>query len=86
MSQIDTHGEHPETVTRNARIGLVLFAIYVFFYAGFMILAVFFPHLMSSTWLGGVNVAIKYGMGLILVAFVLAAIYLFMTRRASTRS
>lgn len=85
MSQLDTHDEHPETVSRNARLGLVLFAIYVLLYAGFMALAAFWPHLMSEPIFGGVNLAIKYGMGLILAALILAAIYLYLTRRQATK-
>jgi uncharacterized membrane protein (DUF485 family) len=70
------------SIARNARYGIVLFLIYSAFYAGFVALSVFAPQDMKSpvNWLGGVNVAIAYGMGLIVLALVLAAIYLFATR------
>ena len=65
----------------HARIGIVLFAIYVVLYAGFMILAAFRPDLMDApTPLGSVNLAIMYGMGLILAAFVLAVVYIYLCR------
>ena len=65
--------------TRNARAGLVLFVIYVFFYAAFVALSAFAPKVMTSE-VGGVSVAVVYGFGLILLAFVLALVYMLMTR------
>ena len=50
-------------------------------YLGFMILAAYFPEQMARTTpIGSVNVAIVYGIGLILAAFVLAIIYTFISR------
>jgi uncharacterized membrane protein (DUF485 family) len=70
------------SIARNAKYGIILFFIYSAFYAGFVGISVFAPEDMKSpvNWLGGVNVAIAYGMGLIVLALVLAAIYLFATR------
>ena len=60
----------------NARLGLVMFAIYTLAYAGFMGMCTFaLPTMAEAPW--GVNWAIIYGMGLILGAFVLAVIYMF---------
>jgi uncharacterized membrane protein (DUF485 family) len=64
---------------RNARAGLTLFGIYVLFYAGFVALAAFARQKMEAQ-IGGVNVAIVYGFGLIVLAFVLALIYMRITR------
>ena len=61
--------------TRNARLGLVLFGVYVLLYAGFVLLNAFSPQTMESTPLAGVNLAILYGFGLIAAALVLAAVY-----------
>lgn len=63
----------------NARIGIILFLIYLAFYAGFILLSAYAQGVMKEpiAWLGGVNFAIAYGMGLILLAMVLAIIYLF---------
>jgi uncharacterized membrane protein (DUF485 family) len=69
-----------DLVNRNARYGLVLFAVYVILYGGFIFLAVFRPDVMESTGLGGVNVAILYGMGLIGGALLLALIYMALCR------
>src|SRR6476469_8240749 len=72
---------HPETVSRNARVGLWLFAVYLLLYGGFMALNAFFPQQMAAAPLGGVNLAVLYGLVLILSAFVLALVYVFLVRR-----
>jgi uncharacterized membrane protein (DUF485 family) len=61
--------------TRNARLGLVLFGVYLLLYGGFVLLAAFSPETMELTPLAGVNLAIWYGFGLIVAAIVLALIY-----------
>lgn len=68
--------DHPEVSAANARSGLVLFFIYLAFYAGFMGLAAFAPQTMGRSVLGGVNLAITYGLGLIVGALVVAALYM----------
>jgi uncharacterized membrane protein (DUF485 family) len=67
------------TIARNARYGLWLFLVYVIFYAGFIAISAFkFDALRAN--IGGVNLAIAYGMGLILLAFLLALVYMGITR------
>lgn len=61
--------------TRNSRIGLKLFAVYLLLYGGFVLLNTFWPATMDATPVAGINVAILYGFGLIIAAFVLALIY-----------
>jgi uncharacterized membrane protein (DUF485 family) len=61
--------------TRNSRIGLALFGAYLVVYGGFVVLAAFSPETMEATPLAGVNLAIWYGFGLIVVAIVLALVY-----------
>jgi uncharacterized membrane protein (DUF485 family) len=72
-------GDHPEVSARNARNGMVLFAIYFLLYAVFMGLSAFSPSTMAKTF-AGVNLAIWYGMVLILAAFVLALVYMYLAR------
>lgn len=64
---------------RNARIGLFLFALYLAFYAAFVILTAFAADWMQ-TEIAGVNVAIYSGFGLIVGAFLLALVYLWLSR------
>ncbi len=61
--------------SRNARIGLVLFVVYLALYGGFVFLSAFSPESMESTPVAGVNLAILYGFGLIIAALILALIY-----------
>jgi len=68
--------DHPELSAANARSGLVLFFIYLAFYGGFVGLAAFAPQSMGRPAIGGVNLAITYGLALILGAFVIAAAYM----------
>src|SRR3954469_23178768 len=75
---------HAPTIARNVRYGLVLFAIYLALYGGFIALAAFAPARMKEPVMGGINLAVLYGMGLIIAAFVLALIYMVATRLAHT--
>ena len=72
---------HPETISRNARVGLWLFGVYLVLYGGFMALNAFFPQRMATAPFGGVNLAVMYGLLLIVGAFVLALLYMFLVRR-----
>ena len=61
--------------TRNSRIALLLFVIYLALYGGFVLLAAFSPETMERTPFAGVNLAIWYGFGLIIAALILALVY-----------
>ena len=56
------------------RLGFVLFWIYVALYVGFIAVVVFRPGLLAARPLGGVNLAIAWGLGLIGAAILLAVI------------
>ena len=60
---------------------MILFFVYLGFYAGFMGLAAFAPAVMGRPAVVGVNLAIVYGMGLIAGALVVAAIYMWLCGR-----
>jgi hypothetical protein len=91
MSDLHPHHEdHPETISRAARRGLLLFLVYFALYAGFLLLNVFEPEAMQDTvlplggdWylgLHGLNLALVYGLFLIVAAIVLAFCYMHLTR------
>jgi len=75
---MDRKRRHPDDGTEASRLGLFLFWIYVALYGGFMALVLVRPDLLSLRPLGGVNLAILYGMGLIAAAFVLAVVYMLL--------
>lgn len=64
----------------NQNLGLVLFAVYCLFYFGFIVVTVYDYTLLSTELFAGVNLAIIYGIGLILLAILLAVIYAFLAR------
>lgn len=66
--------------TRNARIGYVLFGVYLLLYGGFVLLNAFAPETMEATPVEGVNLAILYGFGLILAAILLSLVYGFLCK------
>lgn len=73
---LDKEVEDATVIAHNTRIGLILFAVYVVFYGGYMVLSAFWPEVMSWDVLAGVNLAVTYGFALIGIALVLALIYL----------
>ncbi|MCG5056238.1 MAG: DUF485 domain-containing protein [Myxococcales bacterium] len=73
--------DSPVLQRRNARYGLWLFAVYLAFYGGFMALNVLSPETMKGAALFGLNVAIVYGMFLIVAALGLALVYTRLCRR-----
>jgi uncharacterized membrane protein (DUF485 family) len=80
MADFDHRPAAPEAIdeadaARNARYGLALFAVYAILYGAFMLLNAFMPERMKETALAGVNLAVIYGLGLIVAAFLLALVY-----------
>ncbi len=72
--------ESPILAARNAKIGMVLFVIYLVLYAGFVLLCAFAPERMAERPAAGVNLAIWYGFGLLGAALGLALVYSWLCR------
>jgi len=70
----------PQQASRNAKRGLVLFAIYSSIYGLFVALNAFVPQSMETIVWSGLNLAVTYGLGLIGLAFLLALLYAWMCR------
>ncbi len=68
----------------NARIGFILFAVYSLFYGSFVLLNAFTPDMMEIRPVAGINLAILYGFGLIIVALVLSLVYGMMCQTESS--
>ena len=66
----------------NTRVGMILFAIYLLLYGGFVFLSGWSPESLESKPVAGVNLAILYGFGLIIAAFALALLYGLLARRS----
>ena len=65
---------------RKSNIGLRMTIMYSMVYGGFVALSVFRPAIMGSKALFGMNLAITYGLFLILFAVLLAVIYNLMVK------
>ncbi|MFW5802546.1 MAG: DUF485 domain-containing protein [Verrucomicrobiota bacterium] len=68
-----------------ARLGVWMFGVYCVLYAGFVLINAIKPELMAGPGLFGVNLAITYGMVLIVVAIVLGLIYNAICNRMEDR-
>jgi uncharacterized membrane protein (DUF485 family) len=71
------------TVARNTRQGLILFVVYLAFYAAFVLINAFRPAWMDTVMAGGINLAVWYGFGLIAGALIVALIYGWLCRDAA---
>jgi uncharacterized membrane protein (DUF485 family) len=76
----DATFEPQHVSARNARMGLVLFCVYLALYGLFVGLNTFRPQVMDSVPAAGINLAVWYGFALILAAFVLALVYAWLCR------
>lgn len=56
-------------------LGLWMFLAYALIYLGFVLLNIITPKTLETKIIFGLNLAVVYGMGLIVVALVLAMIY-----------
>lgn len=75
------HDDHPDVLAINTRNATILFLVYLLAYAGFMLLAAISPKSMGVRVLAGVNLAVIYGIGLIVLAVLLAVVYMWLCAR-----
>ena len=76
----DQRAAHDAHISPNSKLGLGMFVIYLALYLGFMGIAAYRYELFASAPFGGVNLAILYGMALIVAALVLALIYMMLCK------
>ena len=67
--------------SKKARLGLWFFFLSFIFYAGFVVIGVVNYDLLRTEGIAGLNLAVIYGMGLILFAIFLGIIYNFLCSR-----
>ena len=60
---------------KKTKLGIRFFIIYSLFYAGFVLIGVFNYELLAVQIIEGVNLAVFYGIGLILFAVFLGVLY-----------
>lgn len=68
--------EESETLTkRKSALGIRLFFVYLILYAGFVLIGVSQYELLSVPVFAGLNLALVYGIGLIVFAVILGIVY-----------
>ncbi|MNJ93130.1 hypothetical protein D3C87_108090 [compost metagenome] len=73
---VNSTTEEKEIVTQQkSKLGVRLFFVYLICYAGFVALGVFNYELLSTTVFSGLNLAIVYGIGLIVFAVIMGVVY-----------
>ncbi len=65
----------------NARLGLILFAVYLAGYGAYVFINAFRPALMDEVLFLGINLAVSSGFVLIVGALVLALLYAWLCRK-----
>jgi uncharacterized membrane protein (DUF485 family) len=83
MKQKITHS-HETSEQRKSNIGVSMTILYAIVYSGFVILSVFFPAAMGVETIFGLNLAIAYGLALIIIAIIFAIIYNLLVRIPNT--
>ncbi len=71
---------------RKTKIGVRMTALYALVYGGFVAVSVFRPSLTGMKALFGLNLAIFYGISLILIAIIFALVYNHLCREAPTKN
>ena len=69
-----------------ARIGMILFVVYGLIYAGFVIINTLSPKTMGESIMFGLNLAVVYGFGLIILVLVMGLIYNAICTRAENEA
>jgi uncharacterized membrane protein (DUF485 family) len=73
--------EADKAAAKKAKLGVILFLFYTLVYVGFVIIGLTDPELLGKPIIGGQNLAIVYGFGLIILAIVMGFIYNFYCTR-----
>ena len=73
--------EKDHAIAKKTKLGVILFFVYTLIYAGFVVIGLTDPELLGVDVIGGQNLAIVYGFGLILLAIVMGFIYNFFCSR-----
>lgn len=76
LHEPSNHETGPDkAASKKSILGVKLFFVYTIIYFGFVIIGVFFPDLMGIYVIGGQNLAVTYGFGLIILAILMGFIY-----------
>jgi uncharacterized membrane protein (DUF485 family) len=63
------------SIPRKTRLGVILFIVYLLIYTGFVVIGTLFPEALGLQVFAKMNLAVVYGMGLIIFAAILGLFY-----------
>lgn len=63
------------SIPKKTKLGVILFFAYLLIYAGFVVIGTLFPNAMGIRFFAELNLAVIYGMGLIILAAVVGLFY-----------
>ena len=73
--------EKDHAIGYKTRLGVQMFALYALVYAGFVLINIINPVLMEKRIIFGLNLAVVYGFGLIILSLIMALIYNYLCVR-----
>lgn len=71
----DTPKEKDRAIAYKTRLGVQMFFAYALVYVGFILINIIKPVLMETKIIFGLNMAVVYGFGLIILSIIMALIY-----------
>jgi uncharacterized membrane protein (DUF485 family) len=63
------------SIPKKTRLGVILFILYLAIYTGFVVIGTLSPESLGGRVFAGLNLAVVYGMGLIILAAALGLFY-----------
>jgi uncharacterized membrane protein (DUF485 family) len=63
------------SIPKKTRLGVVLFFVYSAIYTGFVIIGTLYPDSLGGRIIANLNLAVVYGMGLIILAAIMGLFY-----------
>jgi uncharacterized membrane protein (DUF485 family) len=63
------------SIPRKTRLGVILFIVYLAIYTGFVVIGSLFTDSLGGRAFAGLNLAVVYGMALIILAAILGVFY-----------
>ena len=71
----ETGPEEDLAISYKTRLGVWMFIVYALVYVGFILINIINPVLMEQPVIFGLNLAVVYGFGLIVLSIIMALIY-----------
>ncbi|MFW5726053.1 MAG: DUF485 domain-containing protein [Bacteroidota bacterium] len=68
-----------------SRLGVILFIVYALVYGLFVAIGIGYTHLMGVETIAGLNLAVFYGFGLIILAIIMGFIYNYFCTRMENK-